>query len=199
MTAQTHEPIVEESALAKWLFASTGPAAVVWLVARLYLGYEWLIAGWDKVTSEAWMSGGAAVQGFAAGAIERGTQGDHPAIAYSWYVNFLEWIRDSAHAWVGPMVAVGEVAIGVALLAGAFVGIAAFFGVVLNFSFVFAGSAGVNPLFLIIGLLLMMAWRNAGWYGADRWLLARIGTPFRRRPEPPLTRDRDRDMSAAPV
>lgn len=179
MGTTTYDPIVEESALARRLFAGTGPVAVVWLLARIYLGYEWLVAGWDKVTSEAWMSGGAALQGFAAGAIERGTQGDHPAIAYGWYVNFLEWIRDSAHGWMAPLVAVGEVAVGVALLAGAFVGIAAFAGVVMNFSFVFAGSAGVNPLFLIIGLLLMLAWRNAGWYGADRYLLPKIGTPFR--------------------
>lgn len=179
-TTIANPPIVEESALARRVFAETGPAAVVWLVVRLYLGYEWLVAGWDKVTSDAWMRGGDALQGFAAGAIERGTQGDHPAVAYGWYVNFLEWIRDSAHTWMAPMVAVGEVVIGLALIVGIFVGIAAFLGVVLNFSFIFAGSAGVNPLFLVLGLLLMLAWRNAGWYGLDRWVLPRLGTPFRR-------------------
>ena len=181
MSALTaHDPIVEESALARRLFAGTGPVTIVWLVARLSLGYEWLVSGWGKVTDDAWMSGGAALQGFAAGAIERGTQGDHPAIAYGWYVTFLEWIRDSAHTWMAPLVAIGEVTIGVALILGAFVGIFAFLGVVLNFSFIFAGSAGVNPLFLIIGLFLMLAWRNAGWYGLDRWLLPMVGTPFRR-------------------
>lgn len=177
-TTTRMEPLVEESALARRLFASTGPWAVVWLVARLYLGYEWLVSGWGKVTNDAWMSGGAALQGFAAGSLERGTQGDNPAIAYGWYVNFLEWIRDSAHGWMAPIVATSELLIGVALIAGAFVGIAAFIGVTLNFSFVFAGTAGVNPLFLIIGLLLMLAWRNAGYYGADRWLLPKVGTPW---------------------
>lgn len=181
MSARTaRDPIVEESALARTIFASTGPASIVWLIARLYLGYEWLAAGLGKVTDDAWMSGGAALQGFAAGALERGTQGDHPAIAYGGYVSFLEWIRDSAHTWMGPLVGVGELVIGIALILGAFVGIFAFLGVVLNFSFIFAGSAGVNPLFLIIGLLLMLAWRNAGWYGLDRWLLPMVGTPFRR-------------------
>jgi thiosulfate dehydrogenase (quinone) large subunit len=52
--------------------------------------------------------------------------------------------------------------------------------VVLNFSFVFSGSAGVNPAFIIVGLLLVLAWRNAGWYGLDRFLLLRLGTPWPR-------------------
>lgn len=181
MEARTvHPPIVEESVLARRIFAETGPASIAWLLVRLYLGYEWLVAGWDKVTSEAWMNGGAALQGFAGGAIENGTTGDHPAVAYAWYVTFLEWIRDSAYLWMAPLVAVGEVVIGLALVLGAFVGVAAFLGVVLNFSFVFAGSAGVNPLFLVLGLLLMLAWRNAGWYGLDRWLLPMVGTPSQR-------------------
>jgi thiosulfate dehydrogenase [quinone] large subunit len=52
--------------------------------------------------------------------------------------------------------------------------------VVLNFSFVFSGSAGVNPLFIILGLLLVLAWRNAGWIGLDRFVLPRLGTPWYR-------------------
>lgn len=192
-TATANAPIVEESGLARRVFADTNPvAATVWLLVRLYLGYEWLVAGWEKVTDSAWMSGGAALEGFAGGAIESGAGGDHPAIAYSWYVSFLEWIRDSAHVWMAPLVAIGEVVIGVALILGAFVGIAAFLGVLLNFSFVFAGSAGVNPLFLIIGLLLMLAWRNAGWYGLDRWLLPKVGTPFRHAGEPDVRPSRPR-------
>jgi thiosulfate dehydrogenase [quinone] large subunit len=81
---------------------------------------------------------------------------------------------------MAKLVAVGESTIGVALLLGAFVGVAAFLGVVLNFSFVFAGSAGVNPAFLVVGILLMLAWRNAGWYGLDRFLLPMLGTPWQR-------------------
>jgi thiosulfate dehydrogenase (quinone) large subunit len=180
MSAHTaRPPIVEEAPAARWLFGSTeGAAPIIWLVVRLYLGYEWLVGGWEKVTSKAWMDGGAALKGFAAGAIKNGTTGEHPQVAYGWYVTFLEWIRDSAHTWMAPMIAVGEVVIGIALILGAFVGIAAFLGIILNFSFVFAGSAGVNPLFLVIGLLLVLAWRNAGWLGLDRFILPRLGTPW---------------------
>ena len=175
------EPLVQESPLARRLFADTGPVALVWLVARLYLGYEWVMAGYGKITSEAWRSG-VARQCFATGAIEGGTQGETPQIAYGWYVTFLEFIRDTAFPVMGPLVAVGQLVIGAALIVGVFTGVAAFLGVVMNFSFVFAGSAGVNPLFLIIGPMLMLAWRNAGYYGLDRWVLPAVGTPWRRPP-----------------
>ena len=60
-----------------------------------------------------------------------------------------------------------------------FTGIFAFLGLLLNFSFVFSGSAGVNPAFMLVGLLLVLTWWNAGWIGLDRFLLpgrARRGT-----------------------
>jgi thiosulfate dehydrogenase [quinone] large subunit len=178
MSNTTSVERLEEPPVARWAFSDTGFAPIIWLVLRLYLGYEWLVAGWDKVTSDAWMSGGAALQGFAAGALESGTQGDHPAIAYGWYVNFLEWIRDTAHPVLGPLVAVGELLIGLALLIGLFTGIAAFLGSILNFSFVFAGSAGVNPAMLLVAGAVILAWRNAGWFGLDRYVLPALGTPW---------------------
>ena len=39
---------IEEPAFSKWLFGSS-TAAWIWLVARLWLGWEWLQAGWSKV------------------------------------------------------------------------------------------------------------------------------------------------------
>ena len=81
---------------------------------------------------------GDAVAGFAKGALASGTKGDHPDIAYSWYVNWLEWLRDTGHTYFGPLVAIGEVVIGIALILGLFTGIMAFLGAVLNFSCVFA-------------------------------------------------------------
>lgn len=203
---------LREPQAARWLFSST-QAAWVWLIMRLWLGWEWFQAGWGKVvggtvtwrfwdwgkdayslTGDAnvgWIRAGTvvtdgqevargvgdSVAGFASGAIAA-SEGPHPDVAYSWYVNFLEWIRDTAHPLVGPLVAVGELLIGLALIAGLFVGIAAFAGALLNFSFVFAGSAGVNPAMILVAMLLILAWRNAGWFGLDRWLLPALGTPW---------------------
>jgi thiosulfate dehydrogenase [quinone] large subunit len=123
---------------------------------------------------------GDAVAGFAKGALASGTAGDHPDIAYSWYVKWLEWLRDTGHTFFGPLVAVGEVVIGIFLILGLFTGIMAFLGAILNFSFVFAGSAGVNPAMILVSGLIILAWRNAGWYGLDRFILPKLGTPWHR-------------------
>jgi thiosulfate dehydrogenase [quinone] large subunit len=48
----------------------------------------------------------------------------------------------------------------------------------MNFSYIFAGTAGVNPLYIIISGILILAWRVAGWYGLDRWVLRKLGTPW---------------------
>ncbi|NEE00616.1 DoxX family protein [Phytoactinopolyspora halotolerans] len=195
---------IEEPAVARWLFGSNR-AAWIWLIARLWLGWEWFQSGWSKVfggdiTLRFWDWGdqqygltgdgnigwvrssgdvdvGDSVAGFAQGAIEA-SEGPHPDVAYGWYVDFLEWVRDTAHPWLGPMVAIGELVIGVLLIVGLFTGIAAALGAVLNFSFVFAGSAGVNPAMILVSFLLILAWRNAGWYGLDRWALPLLGTPW---------------------
>ncbi|MFP5252271.1 MAG: DoxX family protein [Actinomycetes bacterium] len=204
---------IDEPRAARWLFGST-QAAWIWLLARLWLGWEWLQAGWGKVfggtlTWRVWDWGdpayaltgdgnigwvrsgtvvsdgqevvrgiGDSVAGFAQGAIAA-SEGPHPDVAFSWYVNFLEWIRDSAHPVFGPTVAVGELLIGLALILGLFTGLAAFLGSILNFSFVFAGSAGVNPAMILIAGAVILAWRNAGWYGLDRFALPALGTPWK--------------------
>ncbi len=203
------EPIYfEEPPVARRLFAST-TFAWLWLLLRLYLGWEWFVSGWAKtfggtITWKFWDWGndaysltgtancgwirscvvngqsvprGSAVQGFASSAI-KDSEGPHPNVAYSWYVDFLKWVRDHGYKFLGPAVAITELVVGVLLIIGLFVGIAAFVGMVMNFSYVFAGSAGVNPLFIIISLLLIMAWRVAGWYGLDRVVLPKLGTPW---------------------
>jgi thiosulfate dehydrogenase (quinone) large subunit len=215
MAETTRTVYFEEPKVAKWLFGSSR-AAWIWLVVRLWLGWEWLRAGWTKVfggniTWRPWdwtksaysltgdgnigwirsgtvktpkgvvhMGVGDAVSGFAQNAIRAKGQGTHPDVAYSWYVHFLEWVRDTAYPVLGPVVAIGEVVIGVALIIGAFTGIAAFFGLTMNFSYVFAGTAGINPAMILAGGLLILAWRVAGWYGVDRYLLPKLGTPWHR-------------------
>lgn len=204
---------IEEPRVARWLFGSS-QAAWIWLVARLWLGWEWLAAGWGKVfggtitwrfwdwgnsaysltgsNNVGWVRSGTvvgadgtqsvlhvgdAVAGFAKGAIANST-GPHPDVAYSWYVDFLRWVQNTGHTVLGPLVAIGEVVIGVALIVGAFTGISAVLGSILNFSYVFAGAASTNPAMILVSGLLILAWRNAGWFGADRWLLPKLGTPW---------------------
>ncbi|HNS03613.1 MAG TPA: DoxX family protein, partial [Anaerolineae bacterium] len=37
-----------------------------------------------------------------------------------------------------------------------------------------------NPLMFLFSSLLFLAWKVGGWYGLDRWLLPRLGTPWTR-------------------
>jgi thiosulfate dehydrogenase [quinone] large subunit len=174
-TNPPHTAGLPSSRIARWLFHGWA-GAILFLPLRLYFGIEWVKAGWEKVTDPAWMSTGKAVSGFAAGAIERGTAGEHPAVAYGWWVTWLEFLRDSTRftPLLAKSIAVGEVAMDVLLIAGLFVGIAAGLGATLNFSFMFSGSAGVNPAFLLAQVLLVAGWRVAGYLGADAWILPRL-------------------------
>jgi thiosulfate dehydrogenase [quinone] large subunit len=60
-----------------------------------------------------------------------------------------------------------------------FVGIAAFFAALMNWNFIMAGSASSNGLLLMGAIVLILAWKTAGYYGVDRFLLPRLGTPWK--------------------
>jgi thiosulfate dehydrogenase [quinone] large subunit len=72
--------------------------------------------------------------------------------------------------------------IGIALIIGAFVGVAAFLGGFMNWNFIMAGSASSNGLLFALAVILTLAWKVAGWYGLDRYLLPRLGTPWQHHP-----------------
>jgi len=183
------ESEVPEPNVARLLFADTR-LAPVWLVVRVYLGYLWFVAGWEKLVepSGVWVGSkaGAAVAGFAQGAIQQ-TGGEHPQVT-GWYAAFLKNVVVPNAAAFSYLVTFGEILVGVALILGLFTGIAAFFGGFMNASYIFAGVAGANPLMFILATCLVLAWRVAGYWGLDRWVLPRVGVPgspgtmFRRGP-----------------
>jgi thiosulfate dehydrogenase [quinone] large subunit len=149
--------------------------AWVWLILRLWLGWQWLESGWHKVTDPAWMQTGAAVQGFWERAVVVPETGRAP-VAYDWYRAFLQEMLEGGHyLWFAKVVAVGEVAVGLALVLGALTGVAAFGGVFMNWHFVMAGAASTNAMLALVGVLLVLAWRTAGWWGLDRWVLPLLG------------------------
>jgi thiosulfate dehydrogenase [quinone] large subunit len=184
----THIP---EPPLAKFLFADTR-MAWFWLIVRLYAGYEWFTAGWEKLTGTdititnfgkstgtAWVftnNAGAAIKGFAQGAVAKAT-GDHPAVQ-DWYASFLKTFVIPHPAIWAYLITFGELAVGLGLILGCLTGIAAFFGLVMNFNYLLAGTVSTNPILGFLALFLILAWRIAGYYGADRYLLPLLGTPW---------------------
>src|SRR4051812_28973771 len=193
----TKGSVVTDPPLARFLFEDTR-FAIVWLVIRVLLGLAWIDASSHKLSDPKWMQTGEALKGFWANAVKVPETGKAP-IAFDWYRSFLQGLLDSgAYVWFAKLVAVGELLIGVGLIVGAFVGIAAFAGGLMNWNFLMAGSASTNPLLFIAAIALVLAWKTAGYYGVDRYLLPRLGTPWgRRKSDTPLVVDQGRAPNVA--
>lgn len=155
-------------------FFTSKTSAPFWFVVRLYVGYVWLIAGLDKVMNPVWFGSdsGAAIKGFVAGALSK-TTGAHPDVQM-WYASFLNnAVLSYPTAWSNA-IAVGEVLVGVGLIVGAVTGIAAFFGLFMNLNFMLAGTVSINPILFTLSIGLILAWRVAGYWGLDRYILPRL-------------------------
>jgi len=149
-------------------------AAWLWLPIRVWLGWQWLNAGWEKLNNPAWLQTGAGLKGFLMGAVAVGANGKS-AIEYAWYGNFLKLLVSSgAYVWMAKLVSVGETLVGIALILGMFTGFAAFFGGFMNFNYLMAGVVSVNPLFLILAGTLILAWKVSGYIGVDYFLVPRV-------------------------
>jgi thiosulfate dehydrogenase (quinone) large subunit len=153
--------------------------AWLWLIIRLYVGWEWFQAGLGKINNPAWTgdNAGAAISGFVGGALSQ-TGGDHPNVQ-GWYAWFLQTFVQPYPAFWGYLVSWGELLVGIALLLGIFTGIAAFFGAFMNMNYLLAGTVSINPILFLGALFLILAWKTAGWWGLDRWVLPALGTPWR--------------------
>jgi thiosulfate dehydrogenase [quinone] large subunit len=170
---------VTESPFARALFGSTR-LAWLWLIVRLWLGFDWLQHGLEKAGNPAWTQTGLALKGFWTNAIKIPPPPARPPIAYDWYRSFIEALLDGGHyTWFAKLIVFSELAIGIALVLGVLVGITAFFGAFLNWNFMMAGTAATNPMLFTVSILLMLAWRTAGWWGADRWLLPLLGARWK--------------------
>jgi thiosulfate dehydrogenase (quinone) large subunit len=175
--ARSNEVSIKANPLAHFLFHDTN-SAVLWLVVRVYVGLSWFTAGLDKIQGGGWVGSGAgaALKGFVLGAIGK-SSGAHASVQ-GWYADFLNNFVVPNVAAFSFVVAFGELLVGIALIIGAFTGVAAFFGAFMNMNYMLAGTTSTNPILGFLELFLILAWRVAGYYGADRWILPAIGTPW---------------------
>jgi thiosulfate dehydrogenase [quinone] large subunit len=184
---------IPEPPIARFLFADTR-MAWFWLIVRVYVGYQWFTAGFEKLTgysatigntfgtgstSNSWIFTshlGAQLTGFAHSGIAQSV-GAHPSVQ-GWYAWFLQNIIIPWAGFWSYVVTFGELAVGIGLIIGMLTGIAAFFGVFMNMNFLLAGAVSINPIIGGLAIFLILAWRVAGYYGVDRWLLPLLGTPW---------------------
>jgi thiosulfate dehydrogenase (quinone) large subunit len=157
---------------------------ILWLLARLWLGYSWFTGGFEKVFGEgnaAWVGdkAGAAVTGFLKGALAKSAlapdydpiKNPHPAVQ-EWYAILVRDVFLPNATLFSYLVAFGELLVGVALIVGIFTQFAALMGVLLNLAFLFAGTTSTNPQMLVVGMVILLAGGvAAGYYGLDRFAL----------------------------
>jgi thiosulfate dehydrogenase (quinone) large subunit len=178
ITDERGQVLVQDPPIARFLFQDTR-ASWLWLAVRLFLAYQWLTSGLRKLGDAAWMDGGQALLTSWQRAVAVPDAPARPQITFDWYRAFIQYLIDTgSHVWFAKLVVFGEVAIGLGLLLGGLVGIAAFFGAFMNWNFLLLGVTSTNPMLLMLETLLVLAWKNAGWIGLDRFLLPLLGTPW---------------------
>lgn len=141
-------------------------AAIALIFIRLYLGWTWLTAGWHKLT------GGFDAGGFLKNAIAKPiadkTTGE---LVYPTFTAFLDNFALPNVKLINFLIPLGEFLVGLGLIVGALTTAAAFFGLMMNFMFMFAGTVSTNPWLALIGTIVLVAGANAGKYGVDYYLL----------------------------
>ena len=159
--------------ISQFLFTNT-KMAWLWLFVRVYVGWEWLTAGFEKVQNPVWVgkSAGAALNGFIQGALGK-MGGAHPDVS-GWYGYFLQHAVGTNVVFWSNLVAYGELLVGIALIIGLVTGIAAFFGAFMNLNYLLAGTVSVNPVLFTLAICIMLAWKIAGRVGLDRFILPRL-------------------------
>lgn len=167
--AKSFIAIIPESRISTLLFTDTR-FAVVWLLIRLYVGWQWLSAGLEKIQSPVWVGekAGVALNGFLMNSLTK-TAGAHPDVQM-WYAAFIRDFVLPNKVLFSYLVSYGELLVGIALILGIFTAIAALFGSFMNMNYLLAGTVSINPILLILEILLIIAWKTAGWIGLDRWI-----------------------------
>ncbi len=171
--------LMEDPPLAKSLFQSTG-ASVGWLLVRVWVGWQWFGSGTHQLTDRQSLS----LSSQALEAYWRSALGTSPAgsgvVVDDWLRSVMGMLlaRDAEY-WIAGVIAVGEVVLGIALILGVFAGIMAAAGLLLQFLvFLIAGSSTANPFIVPLAILVILAWKNAGYVGFDRYLLRTFGAPW---------------------
>ena len=92
-------------------------------------------------------------------------------------------LNAQAYTWFAKLVSVGEFLVGIALILGIFTGFSAFMGGFMNWNYMMAGSASVNPMYFALSVGLVLAWKVSGYLGADYFLVPRLAGLWRHEKE----------------
>ncbi|MGD0851776.1 MAG: DoxX family protein [Acidimicrobiales bacterium] len=136
-------------------------ASIAWLAVRVWVGCMWFQAGWAKVFGAEnpyfLHHNGAGVAGFAG----------HGIPAYSWWGSLMHSFVVPNASWIAVIVAFGELAIGIGLVAGFMTRTAAVCSLLLLFTYIMSGTASVCAFYALCALIVLATWRTSSWFGVD--------------------------------
>lgn len=146
----------------------------IWLILRLYVGYQWMTAGWHKITGDKPFDATGYLKGAAAKIVP---PTDAAAAAKFKPIHSYEWWGDFLNSFAIPNVGLfnflipwGEFLVGVALIFGFATIFAASMGALMNFSFLMSGSISSNPMLVTLQFIIIAAGgAYAGYIGLDYW------------------------------
>ncbi|MGF9853566.1 DoxX family membrane protein [Bacillus paramobilis] len=142
-------------------------ATFLLLFLRLYIGYTWLSAGIGKLTGQSFDA-----SGFLKGAIAQAS-GDHPAVQ-GWWADFLQHFALPNAELFSFLVQWGEILVGLGLILGGLTKTAAFFGIIMNLSFLLSGTIATNPNLIILTIIILISGYNAGRIGLDGYVFPKL-------------------------
>lgn len=152
----------------------TPQAAVVWTVLRVWLGLQWIEAGYHKLT------GGFDAGGFLKGALANAT-GDHPAVQ-AWYADFLQQFAIPNVQIFNVLIPWGELLVGIGLIVGLATIPALLAGAFMNLNFMLAGTTSTNPILYTAAMILLFVGTGAYYFGLDRYAVPFIKGYFKKAP-----------------
>ncbi|KRK80427.1 DoxX family protein [Companilactobacillus nodensis] len=145
-------------------------ASYVLAIIRIYFGFQWAIAGWGKIT------GGFSAQGMLMGVIKNPVKGPEGNVLYPWFNGMIQNMILPNNGMISFLVAWGEFLVGLGLIFGCLTTAATFFGMMMNFSYMLAGTVSVNPEYIFFEMFIIFAGFNAGKVGLDYWVIPWIRT-----------------------
>ncbi|MFT8872625.1 MAG: DoxX family protein [Sporolactobacillus sp.] len=146
-------------------------ASVLLLLIRLYLGYNWIQDGFAKLWGHEAPFNAA---GFMQGIVKNPVLGPEKNVLYPVYNGFIKNVALPHAQLFSFLVSWGEFLIGIGLIIGVLTTAAIFFALFLNFMYLFGGTVSVNPLYVLLGSILLYSGFNAGKIGGDYWVIPYI-------------------------
>jgi len=140
----------------------------MWLIIRLYLGYQWVTAGWHKVAGDKPFDAAGFIKGAIANSVPA-KPGAKP-IVQAWWASFLKTYALPNTGLFNFLVSYGEVLVGLALIVGFATLFAATMGMVMNLSFMLSGTVSSSPNYVALQFVLItLGGAYAGYLGVDYW------------------------------